>query len=194
MRLTRCLPDTVRGVTLILASGSPRRLALLRELGLDPVVRSTDIDETPWPNEDPVGHVERLAIEKGAGVSCDSGDIVISADTIVSIDGRVLGKPTDEEHAAEMLRELSGRTHEVFTGVAVRQNNETTSFVETTVVHFAELSDEDIAWYVATGEPTDKAGAYAMQGRGGLFVVAIEGSFDNVIGLPRHRLRGVLQS
>ncbi len=119
-------------------------------------------------------------------------DVVISADTIVTIDGQLLGKPTDDAHAATMLRQLSGRTHEVMTGVAVRSDGETTSFVERTVVHFAELTDEDIAWYVSTGEPDDKAGAYAMQGRGGAFVTAIEGSYDNVIGLPRYRLREVL--
>ena len=104
------------------------------------------------------------------------------------LDGELLGKPVDDTDAAAMLRRLSGRTHQVMTGVAVRRGGSVDSFVETTIVHFAELTDDDIAWYVATGEPADKAGAYGMQGRGGAFVVSIEGSYDNVIGLPRHRL------
>lgn len=123
--------------------------------------------------------------------------MVIAADTIVTIDDELLGKPVNNVRAHEMLRQLSGRTHEVMTGVALRSTETITSFVETTVVHFAELTDEDIAWYVNTGEPADKAGAYAMQGRGGAFVTSIDGSYDNVIGLPRHclveamRARGV---
>ena len=173
---------------LILASGSPRRRALLEDLGLTPEVRPADIDETPHPNEPAAAYVERLAVEKGAAVEAAPGDVVLSADTIVVLDGQLLGKPNDGEHAASMLRTLSGRTHEVMTGVAVRHEGTTTSFVETTVVYFAELTDEEIAWYVSTGEPADKAGAYAMQGRGGAFVTAIEGSYDNVIGLPRHAL------
>lgn len=180
-------------MALILASGSPRRRALLEELGLDPIVRSPDIDETALPNEQPAAHVERLAIEKGQTVSCDADDVVISADTIVTIDGQLLGKPTDDAHAAAMLRQLSGRTHQVMTGVALRSNGEVQSFVEATTVHFAELTNADIDWYVSTGEPADKAGAYAMQGRGGAFVTAIEGSYDNVIGLPRFRLRSLLR-
>ena len=180
------------GVSLILASGSPRRRLLLEELGLDPIVRPADVDETPMPNELAAPYVERLAREKGAVVDAADDDIVISADTIVTIDGALLGKPANEADAAAMLRSLSGRTHEVMTGVAVRTEDNTTSFVETTIVHFAELSDDDIAWYISTGEPTDKAGAYAIQGRGGAFVTSIEGSYDNVIGLPRYRLRSLL--
>lgn len=180
-------------VTLILASGSPRRRVLLEELGLTPVVRPADIDETPLPDEDPATYVERLAIAKGLSIEVAQDDLVISADTIVTIDGRLLGKPVDDAQAASMLRTLSGRTHEVMTGVAVRRSGETSSFVERTIVHFAELTKDDIAWYVGTGEPADKAGAYAIQGRGGAFVTSIEGSYDNVIGLPRYRLRPFLQ-
>ena len=179
-------------MALILASGSPRRRELLEELGLRPVICTPDIDETPLPDEQAAAHVERLAIEKGSAVEATSEDVVISADTIVTIDGQLLGKPTNEAHATDMLRQLSGRTHEVMTGVAISSNGATESFVEVTVVHFAELTDADIAWYVDTGEPSDKAGAYAMQGRGGAFVTAIEGSYDNVIGLPRYRLRAHL--
>ena len=175
-------------MSLILASGSPRRRALLEELGLDPIVRPADIDETPLPKEAPAAHVERLAREKSLAVEVEPHDIIIAADTIVTIDGELLGKPHTDERAHEMLRQLSGRTHEVMTGVAVRQGDVLTSFVETTVVHFGEMSEPAIAWYVSTGEPADKAGAYAIQGRGGAFVRGIEGSFDNVVGLPRHAL------
>ena len=184
--------DTVLLVALILASGSPRRRALLEELGLDPKIRVPEIDETPLPGEAPAPYVERLAISKGAVVEAGTNDLVISADTIVTIDGQLLGKPVDDADAEAMLRQLSGRTHQVMTGVAVRTSDGTESFVEATTVHFAELTNADIEWYVGTGEPSDKAGAYAMQGRGGAFVTAIEGSYDNVIGLPRFRLRPLL--
>ena len=179
---------------LILASGSPRRLTLLQELGLEPLVVPADIDETPQPGEDAASYVERLAIEKGAAVvsGADADAVIVSADTIVVLDGELLGKPVDDADASAMLRRLSGRTHEVITGVAMRRGDEVSSFVETTIVHFAELTDDDIAWYVATREPADKAGAYGMQGRGGAFVVSIDGSYDNVIGLPRHRLRPLI--
>lgn len=182
---------------LILASGSPRRKQLLEELGLSPIVRAGDIDETPLPGEPVADYVERLAIAKGKAVATeadgvDRDDLVISADTIVVLDGELLGKPVDDADAARMLRSLSGRTHEVMTGVAVHRDGKVESFVERTVVHFAEMSDDDISWYVSTGEPADKAGAYGIQGRGGAFVVAIEGSYDNVIGLPRHRIRQLL--
>ena len=181
-------------MSLILASGSPRRLHLLRELGLAPIVIPADIDETPLQNEAAAAYVERLAIEKGAAIASDVGgnDVVVSADTIVVLDGQLLGKPIDDAEAAHMLRRLSGRTHEVMTGVAVHRRGDVESFVETTIVHFAELSEDDITWYVSTGEPADKAGAYGMQGRGGAFVASIEGSYDNVIGLPRHRLRPLI--
>ena len=182
---------------IILASGSPRRLTLLKELGLDPIVHAANIDETPLKQEDADAYVERLAIEKGAWViseidDLESSDVVISADTIVVLDDQLLGKPVDDAHAADMLERLSDRSHEVLTGVAVHVGGERTSLVERTVVHFAQLTADDISWYVGTGEPADKAGAYAMQGRGGAFVTSIEGSFDNVIGLPRHRLRGLI--
>lgn len=179
---------------IILASSSPRRRQLLEQLDWTFDVRAADIDETPHRNEAAQPYVERLAREKNLAISRTQGSIVIAADTIVSIDGQLLGKPADDVRAHQMLRQLSGRTHQVMTGVAVRNNDPTSmiTFVETTTVHFAELTDEDIAWYVSTGEPADKAGAYAMQGRGGAFVTAIEGSYDNVIGLPRHRLRHVV--
>ena len=179
-------------MSLVLASGSPRRLVLLKELGLDPIVRPADIDETPRLAEGAATYVERLAVEKGAAVGADAGEVVVSADTIVVLDGELLGKPVDDADARSMLKRLSGRTHEVMTGIAVRRGDDVQSFVETTVVHFAELSDADVDWYVGTGEPADKAGAYGIQGRGGAFVESIEGSYDNVIGLPRHRLRPLI--
>ena len=181
-------------MSLILASGSPRRLALLRELALEPIVMPAEIDETPRPGEGATTYVERLAIEKGAAVvdRVKPSDVVVSADTIVVLDGALLGKPTNDEDAKMMLCRLSGRVHQVMTGVAVHTAGVLSSFVEVTHVHFAELTDEDIDWYVSTGEPADKAGAYGMQGRGGAFVVSIEGSYDNVIGLPRYRLRPLI--
>ena len=188
---------TLLAVRLILASTSPRRRSLLEDLSLEPVIRAADIDESPVDGEDAASYVQRLAIEKGEAAlaehdDIEHDDIVVSADTIVVLDGELLGKPTDDAHAAAMLRQLSGRTHEVMTGVAVHTEGRRTSLVERTVVHFADLSDAEIAWYVGTGEPADKAGAYGMQGRGGVFVTSIEGSYDNVIGLPRHRLRALL--
>lgn len=179
---------------IILASSSPRRRQLLEQLGWTFDIRSADIDETPLPGESATPYVERLAREKALVGDCPPHTIVIAADTIVTIDDVLLGKPLDDVHAQEMLRQLSGRSHEVMTGVAVRSAETITSFVETTIVHVAELTDEDISWYVSTGEPIDKAGAYAMQGRGGAFVTAIDGSYDNVIGLPRHRLVGALRA
>ncbi len=173
---------------IILASSSPRRRQLLEQLGWTFEVRPAEIDETPHADEAATPYVERLARDKSRAVLCPADTLVIAADTIVTIDGELLGKPADDARAHQMLRQLSGRTHEVMTGVAVRSADNITSFVETTVVHFADLTDDDIAWYVSTGEPVDKAGAYAMQGRGGAFVSSIEGSYDNVIGLPRHRL------
>ena len=178
---------------LILASGSPRRLHLLRELDLDPTVVAPDIDETPLPDETAAAHVERLARGKCTAVldridDPGSGTVVIAADTIVCLDGEILGKPTDRRHAIDDLRRLSGRRHDVMTGLAVSVDGELRSAVETTGVRFADLTTAEIEWYVGTGEADDKAGSYAMQGRGGLFVTSIDGSYDNVIGLPRRRL------
>lgn len=177
---------------LILASGSARRLHLLRDLALDPTVMVPDIDETPLPGEAAAAHVERLARGKCAAilerVNVGGDSLVVAADTIVCLDGEILGKPADRRHAIDDLQRLSGRRHDVMTGLAVAAGGEVRSAVETTAVQFADLSASAIEWYVATGEADDKAGSYAMQGRGGLFVTSIAGSYDNVIGLPRHRL------
>jgi septum formation protein len=170
----------------VLASASPRRLELLLPLGLDLVVRPADIDEAVLPDEDPVTYVRRLSIEKAAVVAADSGDddLIIAADTTVDVDGRILGKPTDAADAAEMIRSLSARTHRVHTGVTVRFGSAAATAVESTSVIFTAVSDAALQWYVGTGEPFDKAGAYAIQGAGGVFVASVDGSVSNVVGLP----------
>ena len=170
---------------LVLASASPRRRELLRQAGLDPQVRPADIDETPLDGEDPVAHVVRLARAKACAVPAAEDEVVLAADTVVIQDGAVLGKPRDEPDAAAMLRRLRGRTHTVVTGVAVAQRSRVIAetAVSTEVV-FAAISDAAIAAYVATGEPADKAGAYAIQGGAAGFVTRINGSWTNVVGLP----------
>ena len=177
---------------LVLASASPRRAELLWMLGLRFDVQPADLDETPERDEDPFDYVERLAKAKADEVAAP-GTIVIAADTIVVLDGALLGKPTGAEDARRMLRSLSGRTHEVVTCVAVAIGDGTVaSFTETTEVTFVELSERDIEWYVQTEEPMDKAGAYGIQGAGGLFVAAIAGNYHNVVGLPLTALADLL--
>ena len=177
---------------LILASGSPRRLELLHQLGLTPSIQPADIDESVNGDESPDAYVERLAREKcvtvvrSVDVAADPDSVVIGADTTVTIDGEILGKPTDRADAIAMLDKLSDRTHEVLTGIAVGRGALLVSAVETTLVTFGPIDSHDAAWYVDSGEPMDKAGAYAIQGAGGLFVRSINGSADNVVGLPRH--------
>lgn len=166
---------------LVLASASPRRRALLEPFcSFD--IRPADLDEDPHPGEDPRRYVERLAIEKAATVAAGTGAgaVVLAADTTVDLDGAILAKPLDGPDAARMLQLLSGRPHLVHTGVAVGDE----AFVVSTEVVFVELSAAMIEWYLATGEPLDKAGAYAIQGAGGAFVASINGSFSNVVGLP----------
>ena len=165
---------------LILASASPRRKELLGHLGVPFEIVVTDIDESVHPGEAPDVYVERLALEKSKAASRPN-DLALGADTAVAIDGQILGKPNDVEDAVRMLGLLSGRTHEVFTGVGLSDGS---SVVVRTEVTFTSLASPDIAWYVATGEPMDKAGAYGMQSIGGTFVESISGSYSNVIGLP----------
>lgn len=174
---------------LVLASASPRRAQLLARLGLHPALRPTDIDETPMAQEAAEALVVRLAIAKSvAGVAAGStgstDDIVLAADTVVTLDGGTLGKPRDTEDAARMLADLSGRTHRVITGVAVRRHGFTATDVVITDVTFRRLTRREITWYVATREPEDKAGAYALQGAGAVLIERIEGSDTNVIGMP----------
>ena len=165
---------------LILASGSPRRKELLGHLGVEFDIRVTDIDESVQAGESPESYVRRLALEKAAAAS-EPDAIAVGSDTTVAIEGQILGKPVNAEDAVRMLGLLSGETHEVFTGVALSDGS---SVVVRTEVTFASLSSPDIAWYVSTGEPMDKAGAYGMQSIGGIFVESINGSYSNVIGLP----------
>lgn len=152
-----------------------------------PLVEAAGVDETVHPGEDPHEYVERVARAKCAAVAEGVPNLpVVAADTTVTIGGEILGKPRDDNDAVEMLLALSGRTHDVLTAVAVAYGNKTESEIERTAVTFSELTIDDALWYVRTREPMDKAGSYAIQGAGGTFVRSIEGSVDNVIGLPRH--------
>jgi nucleoside triphosphate pyrophosphatase len=182
---------------LVLASSSPRRRELLAMLGLEFVVRAADVDESPRPAESPEAYVARLAEEK-ARAAGGAGELVLAADTIVVLDGALLGKPADAAEARAMLRRLSGRDHEVFTGVglwqAVPGEGRWAGTVVRSTVRMAALTDKQIAWYVETGEPLDKAGAYAAQGLGALFVERIDGNFHNVIGLPLPALDGLFSA
>lgn len=170
--------------TVVLASGSPRRLELLRRIGVEPVVRPADIDETPRPDESPAATVARLARTKAHTVERAPAELVIAADTEVVLRDGVLGKPADADAAASMLRSLSGRAHRVITGVHVVCGDQEAAAVEETVVSVRDLTEAEIEAYVASGEPFGKAGAYAIQGAGAMFVERIEGSDTNVIGLP----------
>ncbi len=168
---------------MVLASASPRRLDLLRSIGADPDVRPADIDETPLPGESPAVYVERLAGAKAAAVA-QAGETVIAADTTVSIDGHIIGKPADRAGALAILRKLSGRTHVVYTGVAVLDDSGAATTTVASEVTFIRASDSLLAWYADTAEPYDKAGAYGLQGGGALLVAGVRGSVTNVIGLP----------
>jgi len=179
--------------SLVLASASPRRRELLESLDLDFVVRPAAVDETPNPGERPRDLVRRLAREK-AEAQAEDGEWVLAADTIVVENGDVLGKPRDRDQAREMLQRLQGRWHLVLTGVALRPpDGDTLHAVESTRVLFAELTPEQINWYAATGEPDDKAGAYAVQGLGALFVDEIDGNYSNVVGLPLPTVRQLFE-
>ncbi len=172
---------------LVLASGSPRRSEILRAVGWPFEATVSDVDETPREGEAAEVYVRRLAQEKaGAVASARLFGLVLGADTVVVVEGDILGKPRDAEDAGRMLRRLSARTHEVLTGVALvrAETGRSISGVARTRVRFAELSDGEIERYVETGEPFDKAGAYAVQGRASLFIEAIEGEYWNVVGLP----------
>jgi septum formation protein len=176
---------------LVLASASPRRADLLRMLGLAFEVRPADLEETPRPGEAPLELARRLAEDKARAVGRPAAPaLIVAADTIVIIDGAVLGKPDGHDEARRMLRRLAGRTHEVITAVAVRATPEDHLSVETarSLVRFTPMSEEEIDWYARTGEGADKAGAYALQGVGALFIAGIEGSYTNVIGLPLETL------
>jgi septum formation protein len=177
---------------LVLASASPRRAELLRSAGFTFEVVPADVDERVHDGETARSYVRRLAVEKSAaawaavasGFGRSDDVIVLAADTAVVIDGEILGKPRDERDAAMMLRKLSGRRHEVMTGVSLRSSAGERGLVETTGVYMEELTDEDVAWYVESGEGRDKAGGYGIQGLASRFIPRIDGSRDNVVGLP----------
>ncbi|HEX6629493.1 MAG TPA: Maf family protein [Gemmatimonadaceae bacterium] len=182
----------------ILASQSPRRRDLLTLVGIEHEVRPADIDERVLPGERPDAHAERLARGKAAALAARAaaaGDaIIVAADTIVVVDGQILGKPADAADAQRMLRQLAGRTHTVYTGVAVTRAGHAVSGVERVEVTFRPLDDAEIAAYVATGEPMDKAGSYGIQGFGATIVQRIDGDYFAVMGLPLVRLVALLRT
>jgi septum formation protein len=169
---------------LVLASASPRRAELLAAAGFRFVVRPADVDESTRPEEAPAEYVLRVAVEKLDAVGAADDEAVLAADTTVVLDGVIFGKPEDEADARRMLTALAGRTHEVLTGVAVGWRGRRESAVVRTAVTFVPLGPQEIAEYVASGEPFGKAGGYAIQGRAARFVESIEGSWSNVVGLP----------
>jgi septum formation protein len=179
-------------VRLILASGSPRRAELLRAAGYDFETVAADVDESIRDGESPAIYVRRLAADKSAAVIAASAaqgfrpadTIILGADTTVVIEGEILGKPVDDADVARMLRRLAGNRHEVLTGVSLRRGPHELGRVERTIVDVRALSDEEIAWYVESGEGRDKAGAYAIQGLASRFIPRIDGSYSNVVGLP----------
>ncbi len=180
---------------IILASQSPRRRELLGQMGLKGFkVTSPDVDEMVDGNLPPAQIVEELSLRKAAAVAehADEDDLIIAADTVVVLEGAVLGKPEDEREAFSMLSALSGNRHYVYTGVTVIRGDKTVTQHEMTAVSFRELEPEEITNYIATGEPMDKAGAYGIQGLGALLVSGIDGDYFNVMGLPVYRLGRIL--
>ena len=172
---------------LVLASASPRRRELLTQAGFTFEVRAAHVNEDPRPDEDPIAYVVRLAREKAEAVYAELHDpeiLVLGADTTVTLDGHILAKPGDQADACRMLRMLSGRTHRVITGVAIAFASGTEVAAEVTGVQFLTVTEDEIAAYVATGEPMDKAGAYGIQGSAAKWIPRIEGCYFNVVGLP----------
>lgn len=180
-------------MALILASGSPRRKELLRLIVPDFLVEPADVDERVIAAPTPAALVRALALAKCRAVAAlRPGDLVLGCDTVVDVDGRVLGKPADPEDAVRMLTALSGREHTVYTGVTIRRGGEEATEHEATAVRFRPLTPEEIRTYVSTGEPMDKAGSYGIQGYGCLLVEGIRGDYFNVVGLPVCRLGRML--
>lgn len=174
----------IRTPALHLASTSPRRREILAALQLEFTVGHVDVDETPQIGEAPVDMALRLARAKAEAGTAGTHDLVLAADTVVVVDGRSLGKPADEQDCLDMLDALSGRGHKVLTGVALRGPDGTRTALSATDVYFREISRDEALAYWQSGEPSDKAGAYAIQGLGGVFVERIEGSYSGVVGLP----------
>ena len=186
-------PATPPACPLVLASGSPRRRELMTDMGLTFTVRTADVDEALPSGIAPRDAVLMLSDRKCRAVlPSAAGCAVIAADTVVALDGEILGKPKDAADAHRMLAALSGRTHEVFTGVAVGYGDTITARAARTAVTFRPLTEDEILAYIATGEPMDKAGAYGIQGGAGRFVAATDGDIDNVIGLPTRLLAEML--
>ncbi len=176
----------MRTIEIILASASPRRLELLRQIGIDPLVHAAEINETPHSSESPRQFVRRMAEEKTASISAchDNGSLVVGADTIVVVGGQIFGKPSSYDDACSILRTLSGKRHQVLTAVSVNSTKlKSTVLVESTV-SFRELTPGVIDAYWRTGEPLDKAGAYAIQGFAAMFIEEIQGSYSSIMGLP----------
>ncbi len=169
---------------LVLASRSPRRAELLTAAGFEFTVRGADIDETPLDGEDPRDYVLRLAEEKARAVEAGDDEIVLAADTTVVLNGQIMGKPADAADAARMLWLLAGQRHEVVTAICLRRDDRVVCDIASTSVWFAPLSETEIADYVTSGEPMDKAGAYGIQGLASKFIERIDGSYSNVVGLP----------
>ena len=184
----------LNNLRVILASKSPRRKELLGDIVENFEIITCEVDETLSPDIHPSVGVGLLAVRKGAAVAemLDPDCLVVSSDTLVELDGIPLGKPDGVDGAHKMLRTLSGKTHSVHTGVAVHYRGNVVSGVATSRVTFRELSDEDIAWYISTGEPMDKAGAYGIQGLGGKFVLGYDGDFDTIVGLSRTLTRTLI--
>ena len=191
---------------LVLASASPRRAEILQAVGWPFDKSPADIDETRHPNEEPIAYVERLALQKAqataqhlsATVSNSERRLILGADTVVVVAGELLGKPIDEEDARRMLKLLSGRWHEVITGLALLRSgpmdHDSQVAHERTRVRFAALTAGEIDWYIGSGEPMDKAGAYAIQGKAARFVEEIQGDYLNIVGLPVHLLYRLCQN
>ncbi len=182
------------GIPVILASKSPRRRELLEEMGIPFTVQALEVDEQFPDMMHPRDAVRFLAEKKARAVAdtLEHPAIVIASDTMVEVDGAPLGKPADEADARRMLKTLSGRHHNVHTGVCVVYSGQMLSGVDSTDVFFHSIDDKDIDWYISTGEPMDKAGSYGIQGKGGRFVSHVNGHMDNVIGLPCKLLDGLL--
>ncbi|MEH6560088.1 MAG: Maf family protein [Marinobacter sp.] len=181
--------------SVILASASPRRSELLEQIGVRFSVQPAHIDETPRTAEMPGDYVERLAREKALAVAISfPGKLVLGSDTSVVLNAAILGKPSNEREAKAMLAKLSGTTHQVMTAIALAQGGHCETCLVTTQVTFRCLSDDEIAAYVATGEPMDKAGSYGIQGLGGIFVKELKGSYSAVVGLPLQETAALLAS
>ncbi|WP_419227161.1 Maf family protein [Alteromonas marina] len=188
--------------SVVLASASPRRTALLKQMNIAHTIHPADIDESPRLNETPQPLVTRLAAEKAQAVkaqlearhSMTAGTVILASDTLIAFEGQSVGKPIDKADSKKILRMLSGKQHEVLTAISALSDSQQQTQVITTSVTFAALTDEQIDAYWETGEPADKAGSYAIQGLGGEFVVSINGSASAVIGLPLYETRQLLNA